>query len=59
MTNFEVWRDQLTPKEVWALVEAVSIHRCDTCEEPWSCDKTWTSCKERFLRWANTPAKED
>jgi hypothetical protein len=55
-TNFDVWRDQLTPEEVAMKLDASNLV-CDFCPARHECDGTY--CKDHFLRWADAPAKEE
>ena len=53
-TNFERWRDQLTPEEA---AEAFSHSLvCNGC--PVKCEHA-THCFDKFILWANAPAKEE
>lgn len=60
-TNFDVWRDSLTPEGIAGLLET-SWDLCDFCP---ACDKRnicgsgSVFCRDNYLRWANAPAKED
>jgi len=81
-TNFDVWRDQLTPDMLGDLIETDNseLGNCTYCPE--GCRKICAAseaenekmcfgepydeklaflfgCKEKFLRWANAPAKEE
>ena len=53
-TNFEAWRDSLTPEKAAAVFSHCLI--CDDC--PVKCEHA-THCTEKFTAWANAPAKEE
>ena len=62
-TNFEKWRDQLTPEWVAAFMEGYHIHRgCLECPASWYHNhgeaKGTTGCSKVFLEWAKAPAEE-
>ena len=66
MTNFEAWRDSLTPETFYEMREAI----CLTLNRAWPCaqcpawdycngDFSGNDCKDTFNEWANAPAKEE
>lgn len=62
MTNFEKWRDSLTPETFVFGRYAHFIDRaCANCPATNVCPKGGENmtCAEEFLRWANAPAKEE
>ena len=60
-TNFDVWRDQLTPEEVNEMrTSSETRTSCDRCPAIRFCGKTsGLTCNEAFTAWANAPAKEE
>ena len=60
-TNFEKWRDSLTPEKVNEFREACEMRTaCDRCPSIAFCGKTsGFTCAEAFTTWANAPAKEE
>jgi len=61
-TNFDVWRDQLTPDYAAALIASTYkwTHNCFECPAIYGCPQARdTNCARVFLRWANAPAKEE
>ena len=57
MTNFEKWKDSLTPKGMADALK-VSIAICDFCPVGKS-QTTCPVCRKAFLHWANTQVKEE
>jgi len=57
-TNFDVWRDQLTPEKAWGVIRLCSycpaLSVCEKMED----NEDWT-CGRAFGAWANAPAKEE
>jgi hypothetical protein len=67
-TNFDVWRDQLTPDDIVVTDFSFSMgcsafyghyDGCDACPAKSHCLGKDISCKEGWLSWANAPAKEE
>jgi len=59
-TNFEAWRDSLTPGKMAGLLQDHTDWDCylrEHCPASASC-KPHSQCATTFLRWANAPAKE-
>lgn len=58
-TNFDKWRDSLTPPRFFNAY----LVRCLFCPARWECDakgdKFSPKCINAFTRWANAPAKEE
>ena len=64
-TNFEAWRDQLTPEMAYKLLGKA----CDVCPSRKYCDENQRvmhpggrlkfSCEDLFTLWALAPAKEE
>jgi hypothetical protein len=71
MTNFEKWRNSLTPESLTTVCinETGSIYKddviveCDSCPAYGECGVTERyrecGCRESFLKWANTPCSSD
>ena len=61
MTNFEKWRDSLTPEWVNECREACEMRTaCYKCPTGDFCGNTsGITCAEAFTAWANAPAKEE
>ena len=61
MTNFEKWKETLTPEEVNEMRTSCETRTsCDRCPAIRFCGKTsGLTCNEAFTAWANAPAKED
>lgn len=66
MTNFEKWRDSLTPEAFYEMREAVCFMfnrawPCAQCQAWDFCNKDLgpNDCKGTFTAWANAPAKEE
>lgn len=66
MTNFEKWKEGLTPETYAALVSGfqseMSMNRvCKYCPLDATCDRdcAYGGCEEAILLWANAPAKEE
>ena len=64
-TNFEAWREKLTPEEVWLQRQSIASG-CWPCHFCGACDWQNTGfhnfsedCQKAFLRWANAQAKEE
>jgi hypothetical protein len=60
-TNFDVWRDGLTPGDVWDT--RVGYFHGDPCRHCPAIDLCGNvdglTCEQTFYRWANAPAKEE
>lgn len=57
-TNFEAWRDSLTPEKMAGLLQDHTDWDCylrEHCPASASC-KPHSQCATTFLRWANSPA---
>ena len=60
-TNFEKWRDSLTPEDAAWLIHYAEKGRkdCSLCPVRGCSQAKDTHCAKSFLRWANAPAKEE
>lgn len=62
-TNFEKWRDTLTPEAFYENRKdsCVIALPCSNCPARAFCNEADYSieCKDNFTAWANAPAKED
>ena len=60
MTNFEKWRDSLTPEETANDAQHHHID-CDFCPvgAAHECDFLHLGCYGSFIRWANELAEEE
>lgn len=58
-TNFDEWREKLTPGEFWDSREGhLNGDPCRHCPAIDLCGKVdGLTCTETFYRWANAPAK--
>ena len=61
MTNFEKWRDSLTPEAFYEMREAIRVWVCAQCPAWEYCNRDFSGndCKGTFTAWANAPAKEE
>lgn len=64
MTNFEKWKEELTPEWVAAFMERYHIHcGCYECPADWyhghGDAKGRHGCSKVFLEWAYSEAKEN
>ena len=61
MTNFEKWKEELTPEKMAGLLQDHMDWDCNLrehCPAVASCKEN-SPCAKTFLRWANAPVKEE